>query len=79
VKVCVGTSCYLRGAREVLRRFSEEIEANRLEEQVDLSAAFCLEHCDQGPNVVVNGREYHGVAAEDVPGLLFRALKAARS
>ena len=26
VKVCVGTSCYLRGARDVLRRFSEEVD-----------------------------------------------------
>jgi NADH-quinone oxidoreductase subunit G len=77
VKVCVGTSCYLRGARNVLRRINDEIEEHGLAEAVELSAAFCFEQCDRGPNVQINGQEFHGVQEEDVPGLLFRALTAA--
>jgi NADH-quinone oxidoreductase subunit G len=77
VKVCVGTSCYLRGARDILRRFSDEIEARKLEDTVDLGAAFCLEHCDSGPNVQINGYEYHNVREQDVPELLRRAVTAA--
>ena len=43
VKACVGTSCYLRGARNVLRRFSDEIEERGLPENVELGAAFWFE------------------------------------
>ncbi len=79
VKVCVGTSCYLHGARGVLRRFSEEIEELGLEEKVELGAAFCFEQCDLGPNVLINGHEYHCVQEEEVPELLSRALSSARA
>jgi NADH-quinone oxidoreductase subunit G len=74
IKVCVGTSCYVRGSRDILRRFSEELEARGMGDQVELSAVFCMEHCDRGPNVRINGNEVHGVREEDVPELLQRAL-----
>ena len=74
IKVCVGTSCYVRGSRDILRRFSEELEARGLADSVELSAVFCMEHCDRGPNVQINGNEVHGVHVEDVPDLLQRAL-----
>jgi len=77
VKVCVGTSCYLRGARDVLRRLSEEIEKQGLEATVDLAGAFCLERCDRGPNVVINGQEFNRVREDDVPHILRQALAAA--
>ena len=78
ITVCVGTSCYLRGARDVLRRFSEEIEARGLEDAVELKASFCLERCDRGPNVVVNGQAISHVREEQVPELLTRALEEAK-
>jgi len=74
IQVCVGTSCYLRGARDILRRLSEEIEARGLESAVDLRAAFCLEQCDRGPNVRINGCERCGVTPEQAPELLRQAL-----
>lgn len=74
IKVCVGTSCYLRGARDVLRRLSEEIERLGVEATVDLHGAFCFERCDRGPNLVINGQEFDRVRQEDVPHILQRAL-----
>ncbi len=79
IKICVGTSCYLRGAREVLRRFSEEIEAQGLEATLELQGAFCLERCDCGPNVRIDGREFHRVSEDDVPDILRQARELAAS
>jgi len=78
IKVCVGTSCYLHGARDVLRRFSEEIDAQGLDAQIELHGAFCLERCDRGPNIIINGREYNHVKEEDVSDLLREALAPAK-
>ncbi|HOG45333.1 MAG TPA: [FeFe] hydrogenase, group A [Anaerolineae bacterium] len=77
IKACVGTSCYLHGARDVLRRLSEELERRGIEATVELQGAFCLERCDRGPNVVINGREYNHVREQDVPELLQQALAEA--
>jgi len=76
IKICVGTSCYQRGAREVLQRLSQELAARGLKATIDLIGAFCLEQCDRGPNVQINGHEFHRVSADDVPELLRQALAA---
>jgi NADH-quinone oxidoreductase subunit G len=53
VKVCVGTSCFLKGGQAVLSGLLERIEEAGLSEFVDVSATFCRESCDRGPNVTV--------------------------
>lgn len=59
IRVCVGTSCYLKGAYDVLKAFQESIKECAVAEDFDLEATFCLEHCNGGPNVQVND-EYLG-------------------
>ena len=50
VTVCVGSSCHIRGSREVIRRFSEIIKENGLEGRITLAGCFCMEHCGEGTN-----------------------------
>ncbi|HHV08325.1 MAG TPA: 2Fe-2S iron-sulfur cluster binding domain-containing protein [Firmicutes bacterium] len=59
IRVCVGTSCYLKGAYDVLKSFQESIKECACSEEFDLGATFCLEHCNGGPNVQIND-EYFG-------------------
>lgn len=75
VKVCVGSNCFHKGSRHLLRRFAEEIETHGLEEQVDLRAVFCMEQCDRGPGVTIDEREYFGVTPEDVPHMLLETVR----
>jgi NADH-quinone oxidoreductase subunit G len=56
VSVCVGTSCYVRGAQDLLHKLSRHIEQNGLEEQVSVQASFCFERCDRGPTVTIDGQ-----------------------
>lgn len=49
VRVCVGTSCYLRGSQDLLHYLIHDIHKNNLEERVDVKATFCFERCAQGP------------------------------
>lgn len=51
VRVCVGTSCYVRGAQDLLRALINYIEELGAEDQVDVKASFCHELCDRGPTV----------------------------
>jgi NADH-quinone oxidoreductase subunit G len=53
VSVCVGTSCFLRGAQTLLKKLTDYIEVNDLEETVEIQATFCFEHCQRGPTVRV--------------------------
>ena len=79
VSVCVGTSCYLRGSREILQRITEEVQSHNLGSRVNLKASFCFENCSKGPTVQVNGEQHSGVKVEDVAKLLENALDKAVS
>ncbi|HHV62926.1 MAG TPA: 2Fe-2S iron-sulfur cluster binding domain-containing protein [Firmicutes bacterium] len=64
VAVCVGTSCYLRGAYNVLQNLIDEVGRAGLSDRVNLHATFCFERCDKGPSVSVNGRVITGVTPD---------------
>ena len=48
LKVCVGSSCHLKGSYDVIEKFKEIIKKYDVEDIVDLQASFCLGHCSEG-------------------------------
>ena len=50
VTVCVGSSCHIKGARQVIMRFNEMLESAGLEDSVELKGSFCMERCGEGVN-----------------------------
>ena len=59
LKVCVGTSCHLRGAEKVVKIFRDRIKAEGLEEQINLTGTFCMGRCSgENVNVSVNSEFY---------------------
>jgi NADH:ubiquinone oxidoreductase subunit E len=50
VTVCVGSSCHLKGARQVIMRFNEMLTTYGLQEKVMLKGSFCMERCGEGVN-----------------------------
>ena len=64
VKVCLGSSCHIRGGAKTLKVFRALIETNDLAGRVDLLGELCFENCLQAPNVVVNGTVFGGVTPE---------------
>ena len=51
LKVCVGSSCHLKGSYDVIEKFKEIIKKYDVEDMVDLQASFCLGHCSEGVTV----------------------------
>ena len=47
LKVCVGSSCHLKGSYDVIEKFKEIIKKYDVEDMVDLQASFCLGHCSE--------------------------------
>lgn len=74
IEVCVGSSCFLRGAEAVIRILQETVERHRLQARVVLRGSFCMEHCTQGVTLRIEDRLYQGIFPKDVPALLAREL-----
>lgn len=56
ISICFGTSCFLKGAQNLLRELTNYIEDNKLNQDVNIKATFCLERCDKGPVIRVGER-----------------------
>lgn len=73
VWVCVGSSCFLKGAPGVIKAFEALIE-ERAPGQVELKGTFCQELCAKGVTVRVDGKTFAAVTPEDVPRLFVEAI-----
>ncbi len=54
VVVCIGSSCHIKGSRQVVEQLQNLIETNNLNESVDLSGTFCMGNCQKGVCVTVD-------------------------
>ena len=76
VTVCIGSSCHIKGSRQVVEKLQTLIEANKLSDKVELGGTFCLGKCQQGVCVTVD-EEFHSVTPENV-GEFFKNEIAAK-
>ena len=58
LKICVGTSCHLKGSYNLVTGFQQLIEQHGLHGKVDLQLAFCMKHCQEGVCVAVDDQVY---------------------
>ena len=55
ITICIGSSCHLKGSREVVETLQREIAAHKLEDRINLTGAFCMGNCVNGVNVKLDG------------------------
>lgn len=55
VTVCIGSSCHFKGSRAVVTDLQRLIGENNLNDKVELKATFCMNRCEQGVCVTVDG------------------------
>lgn len=58
VTVCIGSSCHIKGSRQVVEQLQQLIADNGLKEKVDLGGTFCMGKCQQGVCVTVDDQFY---------------------
>jgi NADH:ubiquinone oxidoreductase subunit E len=54
ITVCIGSSCHIKGSRQVVEQLQALIAENNLADKVDLGGTFCLGNCQKGVCVSVN-------------------------
>jgi len=66
IDVCVGSSCHLTGAPEIVEMIQSEVAKRHLEDEVVLSGCFCVGKCNrQGVSVKVDEEVYTGITREN--------------
>ena len=65
VIICIGSSCHLKGSRQIVERLQALVQEKGLEDKVELGGTFCMGDCVNGINVTVDGVK-HSVSPETV-------------
>ena len=58
IAVCIGSSCHIKGSRQVVEQLQYLIAENKLGDKVELGGTFCMGKCQQGVCVTVNDAFY---------------------
>ena len=58
ITVCIGSSCHVKGSRQVVEQLQNLIAENNLGDKVELGGTFCMGKCQQGVCVTVDDEFY---------------------
>ncbi len=75
VTVCIGSSCHIKGSRQVVERLQHLIAQEKLGDRVELGGTFCMGKCQEGVCVTVDDR-FFSVSPETVDSFFEREIKA---
>ena len=65
ITVCIGSSCHIKGSRQVVEQLQRLISENSLDDKIELGGTFCMGKCQQNVCVTVDG-SFHSVTPEAV-------------
>ena len=75
ITVCIGSSCHIKGSRQVVEQLQSLIAENNLGDKVELAGTFCMNKCQKGVCVSVD-EEFHSVSPDTVNEFFEKAVKA---
>lgn len=58
VTVCIGSSCHIKGSRQVVEQLQYLIAQNNLSDKIELGGTFCMGKCQQGVCVTINDETF---------------------
>lgn len=66
VQICVGSSCHLKGSKDIVELFEKAVEEYHIDDEVVLSGSFCIGKCNRiGVTVQVNDVVHIGVTRDN--------------
>ena len=75
VTVCIGSSCHIKGSRQVVESLQKMIAENNIGGKVELGGTFCLGNCQNGVSVLVD-EVIHSVTPETVDAFFANEILA---
>lgn len=67
ITVCIGSSCHLKGSRQVVEQLQYLIAENNLKDKIELGGTFCMGKCQKGVCVMVDD-DFYSLTPDTVDG-----------
>lgn len=63
ITVCIGSSCHIKGSRQVVEELQRLISDNNIGDKIELAGTFCMGRCQEGVCVTLDN-EFFSVSPE---------------
>ncbi len=73
IVVCIGSSCHIKGSRQVLEQLQQLVTLHNLQNKVEFGGTFCMGKCQLGVCVTVDD-EFYSVTPEQTKEFFERAV-----
>lgn len=74
ITICIGSSCHLKGSREIVQKLETLVAENHLEGQVELNGSFCMGECVKGVCTKIDG-ELFSLKPEDTEAFFEKEVR----
>ncbi|MFZ2338305.1 MAG: (2Fe-2S) ferredoxin domain-containing protein [Bacteroidales bacterium] len=74
MQICMGSSCFSRGNRDVVNYIRDYLRKNHLEDKIVFKGARCMNLCSNGPNLRINDRITEGVTLAKIDAILEKEI-----
>ena len=75
ITVCIGSSCHIKGSRQVVEKLQDLIAKEHIGDKVELGGPFCMGQCQPGVCVTVDD-EFYSVSPETTEMFFREAVMA---
>lgn len=58
VTICIGSSCHLKGSKQIIEQLQQLVADNDLKDKVELSGMFCMNNCQNGVCTKIDDKFY---------------------
>ena len=65
ITICIGSSCHLKGSRQIVEGLQALVKQNGLEDKVEMAGRFCMGDCQNGGCLTVDDQKF-SLKPEDV-------------
>jgi NADH:ubiquinone oxidoreductase subunit E len=74
ILICLGSSCFSRGNRDVVQVIREYLKKNHLDDKVLLRGARCMNRCSDGPFIIIKGKTFAQTSVQNIEKILEKEL-----
>lgn len=75
IVICLGSSCFARGNKQIVQVIQEYLKINKLENSVYYHGNHCFGKCDKGPFVKIGEKLFENVNKDNINEVLDKTLK----
>ena len=74
ITICIGSSCHLKGSRQIVEELQRLVKENNLGDKIELAGQFCMGNCQKGVGVTVDG-QFFSVSPDTVDDFFQKNVK----